>query len=113
MFYLKNEKLEKKIRQSKVLKIKLSPQELEKFIQQAMTLPPAGQKELEESIDKELFDDDMRNNRKILALQNYQNFADRVLKKFENKMSEVAAKEGKKAAIDKSEELIKQASQEI
>ena len=53
MFIIKNGFLEKLIRTSKVLRSKLNPEELEKFVDKAHLLPKETQKKLIEKLKKE------------------------------------------------------------
>lgn len=53
MFLLLNEKLETLIRTSRVLKQKLSPDQIEKFVDRSRQLPVAGQTALIEQLKKE------------------------------------------------------------
>jgi len=54
MFFVSNEKLVQMIRKSTVLKHKLNEEQMEKFILRALSLPPAGQAELQKKLEEEM-----------------------------------------------------------
>ncbi|MBI5414601.1 hypothetical protein HZA38_03725 [Candidatus Peregrinibacteria bacterium] len=87
MFTLHNTELEALLKQSVVLRAKLSEQQREIFIARAMSLPPQGQGELITMLQKEM--EEMGKNkadvvqRDLETLHTYQKNTKKTLQKFE------------------------------